>query len=487
MAEICLSLSAPSVEALGELALAHLDEVSLMELRIDALEEISREKLGALVKLLKGRNISIIWTVRRREEEGAFGGSEEERLLALQLGDELGADFIDIELRSSLVSHRGDFKAKVIFSFHDFNGCPDDLEEIVDAMGEADVAKVAVQTLGCKEVARVLALYARPSDQPLVAIAMGEFGSVSRLLPAKLGMPWTYAAPGEGSATAPGQYTLEQLQSLYAFESIDAQTRCFAVIGNPVGHSLSPEIHNAHYRNHELNACYAKIRVDEMDDLYAIADALGLEGVSVTVPHKESLVKHTVPGSYLEKVGAANTLIRGAHGWSVENTDIEAAISAIVEQLSDPQRKVRVLLLGAGGVSRALGHGMVDRGWSVTVTNRTQEKAEALAGELGGEWLHWDDRNAHGFDVVINGTSLGMTPKEDSTPMVFEGGHLGLIAFDTVYTPERTLFLDSAEAAGAKTVTGREMFYRQAALQHAHWFGGAPPWESMENLLRSLA
>ena len=76
------------------------------------------------------------------------------------------------------------------------------------------------------------------------------------------------------------------------------------MIGNPVGHSLSPEIHNAHYRNHELNACYAKIRVDEMDDLYAIADALGLEGVSVTVPHRESLVKHTVPGSYLEKVGA---------------------------------------------------------------------------------------------------------------------------------------------------------------------------------------
>jgi 3-dehydroquinate dehydratase/shikimate dehydrogenase len=174
--------------------------------------------------------------------------------------------------------------------------------------------------------------------------------------------------------------------------------------------------------------------------------------------------------------------------WDVANTDIEAALSAIQIQLAEANTAPRVLILGAGGVSRALAYGMVQKGWRVTVTNRSQGRCDQLVKEIPQlEWVHWDDRNAHGFDVVVNGTTLGMHPHEDTTPLTFEGGHAGLVVFDTVYTPEITLFLSEAKEAGANIVTGREMFYRQAALQHQHWFGHAAPWESMEAILRHLS
>jgi len=147
----------------------------------------------------------------------------------------------------------------------------------------------------------------------------------------------------------------------------------------------------------------------------------------------------------------------------------------------------RVLMLGAGGVARALAHGMHQVGWRVTICNRSTERAKKLVAELdGSEWLHWDDRSAHGYDVVINGTSMGMSPEVHLSPMEFEGSHGGLVVFDTVYTPEMTLFLKEAKEAGAMVITGREMFYRQAALQHAHWFKTDPPWEAMQAILAKL-
>jgi 3-dehydroquinate dehydratase/shikimate dehydrogenase len=236
-----------------------------------------------------------------------------------------------------------------------------------------------------------------------------------------------------------------------------------------------------------VDAVYGKVRVDDMVCFYQLADLIGLGGVSVTVPHKEAIAKLTPQGSYLSKVGAANTLVREDGKWRVENTDIAAALAAIEAQLEINQTAPRVLMLGAGGVARALTYGMVEKGWSMTVTNRSEERVDKLLEEIPTlEKLHWEDRCPHGFDVVVNGTSLGMTPNEDTTPLEFVGSHAGLVVFDTVYTPEMTLFLRMAKEVGARLGTGREMFYRQAALQHQHWFGGVTPWDSMESIVTEL-
>jgi 3-dehydroquinate dehydratase / shikimate dehydrogenase len=489
MSEICLSVSATSVADMVTKIESHHGEVGMVELRVDHLNNPNDIKLEPLVKLLKGRNIKMIWTVRWNAEKGSYKGDEDSRLKILQWGDELGVDYVDVELCSGLVPKLKLQNAKKIISFHNFESCPPQLDELVlemDALG-ADVAKIACAVSGTKELAKMLALYANRKPGSLVAIAMGEYGAVSRLLPAALGMPWTYAAPEGESGTAPGQYSVSELLELYRYPSIKNNTRRLAVIGNPVGHSLSPQIHNRHYIKENLDAVYAKIKVDDMEAFYTIADILGLDGVSVTVPHKEAIARFAPQGSYVSRIGAANTLIRHHGAWHIENSDIQAALAAITSQLDDHLKTPRVLLLGAGGVARALAFGMVDRGWHVTVCNRNILRAEALQAELPTlEILAWEDRCPHGFDVVVNGTSLGMSPNENQTPLEFEGGHVGLVVFDTVYTPEMTLLLRSAKEAGARIATGREMFYRQAALQHSYWFGGFPPSESMEDILAQL-
>jgi 3-dehydroquinate dehydratase/shikimate dehydrogenase len=429
--------------------------------------------------------------VRWNSERGSFQGSEEERLLALKLGDECGADFVDIELKSTLLAQLDLKNAKKIVSHHNFEHCPSEveMESLLSEFERArpDVTKVAFSVQNSSECLRVMELYRQIKDGQVVAIAMGEYGEPSRLFGAFLGMPWTYAAPDGFGGTAPGQYSVGELCDLYRYESMTPSTRRFAVIGNPVSHSLSPNIHNRHYISDDVSAVYGKIKVDDMPSFYRLAEMFHLEGVSVTVPHKEAIAKLAPKGSYLSKVGAANTLVRTEQQWQVENTDIAAAISAIELQLEEGQTEPKVLMLGAGGVARALSYGMMEKGWSVTVTNRSEERLKNLCEECPSlEPLHWDDRCAHGFDVVVNGTSLGMTPNEDTTPLEFEGGHAGLVVFDTVYTPEMTVFLRSAKAAGARIATGREMFFRQAALQHQHWFGGLPPWESMEAIVQEL-
>jgi len=123
----------------------------------------------------------------------------------------------------------------------------------------------------------------------------------------------------------------------------------------------------------------------------------------------------------------------------------------------------------------------------MTIANRSIEKAQSLCEQIDAEILGWNDRNAHGFDVIVNCTTLGMEPNIDSTPMEFEGSHAGLIVFDTVYTPENTLFLSLAREVGAHTISGREMFYRQAAFQHAQWFKQNPPFEQMSIIMDQLS
>lgn len=488
MTDICLSLSGSNFDEWIEQLEEDRNNYTMVELRVDLLENVNDPKLDLLTQSLNDAKIPFIWTVRYKAERGHFKGTEEERLALLERGDQLGASYVDIELQSNLHSKIELSKAKRLISFHDFDQLPDNLDELLIAMQAAkpDIIKVAFAIQSTSDLRKVLELYKTPLPCPLIAIAMGDAGEVSRLLTFKLGLPWTYASCSHAEATAPGQFTAQELTHLYRLPEAKASTPTYCVIGNPISHSLSPAIHNSHYKSETLDAIYGRIKVDDMDEFYKIADLLEIRGVSVTVPHKETLMKWCEQDKDLSTIGSANTLIRQEQDWLVKNTDIEAAIESILCFLPEGM-KPKVLMLGAGGVARALAHGMHQKDWRLTITNRTTEKSEKLSAELpGSEWIHWDDRSAHGYDVVVNGTSIGMSPNVDQSPLEFEGGHEGLIVFDTVYTPEMTLFLTQAKASGAMIITGREMFFRQAALQHAHWFNTTPPWESMQNILANL-
>jgi shikimate dehydrogenase len=227
-----------------------------------------------------------------------------------------------------------------------------------------------------------------------------------------------------------------------------------------------------------------KIHVNQIESFYQLIDIFNIKGVSATVPHKEAILKKANDEHWLHKVGAANTIIKNDDHWKIDNTDIAAAIESIESLLQVD--KPKVLILGAGGAAKGLAWGMARKGWKLTICNRSIEKAQSLCDQLNAELLAWDDRNAHGFDVVVNCTILGMQPNEDTTPLEFDGSHNGLIAFDTVYTPANTRFLKEAKEVGAFGISGREMFYRQAAIQHSLWFNTAPPFQAMSDIMDKI-
>jgi len=327
---------------------------------------------------------------------------------------------------------------------------------------------------------------------------MGDLGVWSRVLCAKYGSPFTYATFSSERQLAPGQLTFEEMRDVYHFDQINAQTEVLAVVADPVSHSLSPLIHNAALRHSGRNAVYVPMRVprDELAATLADFEWLGVRGYSVTLPHKvDALSVAKVQHGSVSRIGALNTMFRGpGGGWEGANTDCDAALESLRLALTgeatapaggeDVLSGKRVLLLGAGGVARAIACGLQEVGAVVTITNRTRVKAQELARQLGCLQVGWENRGATGCDILVNCTSVGMHPKLDETPFAAHWLTEGVTVFDTVYTPERTLLIAQARERGCRTVTGVEMFVRQAARQYRLFTGTEPPVEVMRQALR---
>ena len=323
---------------------------------------------------------------------------------------------------------------------------------------------------------------------------MGQAGLITRLLAKKLGGFATFACSDAAHATAPGQLTVRQFKELYRWDRIDAATELFGVIGSPIAHSLSPAIFNACFDAQDINAMYLPLLVEGgKEELYVFANnvvsrgggsgtggGLGFGGFSVTLPHKSharDYVKHV--GEFVEPlaetIGAANTLKIGFGGIvSGYNTDYAGAMDALTSVLGIGRHdlhSMKVAVVGAGGVARAVVAGLADVGSHITIYNRTVAKAEALAHEFSCRYAPLDQLNRMDAQVVINCTSIGMSPNVEDSPVDAEYIKGDMAVFDTVYNPLETKLLKDAEAAGAKTVNGAEMFIRQAMAQYKIFIG----------------
>jgi 3-dehydroquinate dehydratase/shikimate dehydrogenase len=315
---------------------------------------------------------------------------------------------------------------------------------------------------------------------------MSEHGQVSRLIAKKLGSLVTFASVDEENATASGQVTLEKFKQLYRWDHIDSFTELYGLIGSPVGHSLGPAIFNACFEADETNALYLpllvageKMQFDEFIENIVSRPWLGFHGFSVTLPHKAHALDYAEQkGDFLENlaanIGAVNTLKVGFGSLvSGYNTDYAGAMDALVAAMGIERHglhKVNVAVIGAGGVSRAVVAGLADVGAAVTIYNRTVAKAAALAEEFKCKYAPLDELNELEADVVINCTSIGMHPNVDATPVPAESINGSMTVFDTVYNPLETLLLKEAAAKGGCTVSGVEMFIRQAMAQHKIFF-----------------
>ncbi|MDE2505909.1 MAG: shikimate dehydrogenase [Planctomycetota bacterium] len=464
--------------------------VELVELRIDCLR---REP--DLKRIMAEKYTPIVFTVRRGVDGGMWRGQEDKRQRLLREAIVAGVDYVDLEVDIADKIRRFG-KTKRIVSYHNVNKTPEDIKDYADQCDEkdADVVKIATLAQTLSDASRVAHL-AVGSPVPMIAIAMGDVGTFTRVLGAKYGAPFTYAGFNPDRMFAPGMLQYRDLKRDYQYDLIDKDTEVYAVIGDPIEQSLSPTVHNAAFRSLGLNKVLIPILVPDGGLGRALKDLewIGIKAMSVTIPHKEKIIEFlTAKDGAVERTGSCNTVVFQPGKAIGYNTDYRAAMDVLEDALggrtgddeSSPLLDKQVLILGAGGVARSLAFGLSRRGAGVTVTNRNDERASHLAEEVGCRAINWGQRASTLSDVLINATPVGMHPNVDDTPMPPAGFRAGQIVFDSVYHPENTMFLKLASERGCTTVSGVQMFIHQAAHQFKLYTGRDAPLDVMREALK---
>jgi 3-dehydroquinate dehydratase/shikimate dehydrogenase len=460
----------------------------LLEIRLDFIDKPD------LPRLLAGPPKPVIVTNRPEREMGRFRGSEAGRIRLLQEAERFGADYIDIELDSAAQFKRLG-KAELIVSYHNFESTPPDLDSIharLVAAG-ADIAKIATFAQDITDNVVLFEFLGRVKS-PTIGVCMGECGQISRILAPKFGSFLTFAAMEAGRESAPGQIEAETLLKRYRFRKIHPGTGVYGVIANPVSHSMSPHIHNAAFEERGIDAVYVPFLVSDVTEFLAAFRRIGVSGYSITIPHKEASVRSLdhVDG-LAARIGAVNTIVNRDGRLYGYNTDLMAATTAIEDKLKklgdespQPLRGKRVVIVGAGGAGRGIAFGVKERGGLVTVANRTKSRAVRVAEEVGCRGISLRTLLKEGIDadVLINASSVGMHPKVDEAPVPREMLRPSMMVFDAVYNPIETRLLREARELGCPTVSGFEMFVRQAVAQFELWTGQPAPRDLMASVVR---
>jgi 3-dehydroquinate dehydratase/shikimate dehydrogenase len=324
---------------------------------------------------------------------------------------------------------------------------------------------------------------------------MGNQGIITRILAKKFRAFLTFASIDENAATAQGQITIQHFKKLYRWDAINPETEVFGVIGSPIAHSISPAVFNACFQDSAINAIYIPILLKGQKPQFNefmrnILDRpwLGFGGFSVTIPHKAHALDYVnAAGDFVEplaeNIGAVNTLKVGFGAiLSGYNTDYAGAMDALLAALEIDRHQmhdVSVTIVGAGGVARAVVAGLADVGAKITIYNRTVQKAKALSAEFACKYAGLDELPNMQAQVLINCTSIGMTPDIDASPVPQTCLSSNMAVFDTVYNPLKTKLLLQAEQAGAKTINGAEMFISQAIAQYKLFIGEQPKEETI--------
>jgi 3-dehydroquinate dehydratase/shikimate dehydrogenase len=482
---LCVTVTAATTAELCRNA-DQADHADLVELRLDSVRDPDPRAA------LAGRRRPVIITCRPTWEGGAFRGSEEERKRILTAALEAGADYVDVEWKagfSDLVQRGG---RRVLLSTHDFQGVPSDLSERVRAMRaqRPGILKVAVTARRLSDVLPLLTLADRSRVEGAdegVWIAMGTPGVSTRILAARFGSTFTYA----GDGVAPGQIPAARLLNDFGFRRITSETLVYGVVGSPVGHSVSPDMHNAAFRGAGLDAVYLPFEAESVDDFLHVAEALDVRGASVTLPFKvpffERLLMQADPNAVdplSRRVGAINTLKRATTGWHGRNTDVAGFLAPLRSRMA--LQGTRASVLGAGGAARAVAVALASAGTRVTVHARQAARAEEVA-EVTGSVAGTLPPPKGSWDLLVNATPVGMSPRVTETPWpnaTFDGR----VVYDLVYNPVETRFLREAASSGCLTIGGLDMLVAQAQEQAEWWTGIRPSAEVLRDAaLRALA
>jgi shikimate dehydrogenase len=312
---------------------------------------------------------------------------------------------------------------------------------------------------------------------------MGAKGVPSRILAPVWGSAALYAPRRGAPASAAGQVPIEDLLEVYGWDSVGPDTGLLGVLGSPVGHSLSPLMHNAGLRALGLNLCYLPFESSTVAEFLPLIAELRLRGLSVTLPFKEAIAPHLDRlDPVARRSGAVNTVVKVWNRLEGHNTDVAASVAPLRRWL--PLRGARVAVIGAGGAARAFLEGLRGRGARVTLFNRTAARGRDLARATGVRHLPWSRLRGFGCDLLVNTTPVGMAPGTERAPVPAAWVKASRV-YDLVYNPPETLFLRRARARGAQVRGGLDMFVAQGAAQFRLFTGREAPVVEMRHAVES--
>jgi 3-dehydroquinate dehydratase / shikimate dehydrogenase len=458
-----------------------LKETPTVELRLDWLAN-DRERHAALdwLKRSSPKHAVFIATCRRRVGGGEFTGGIAEELFWLAKAKETGCVWCDLEmetlreLRPKLLSGY-QLPPKVMLSIHDFRRTPS-FSRGLKMPGVAGLAALKVAAMAHTLPDPLRLLKQARGRRDVVVAPMGEVGLPGRILALREGSAVTYAPVA--AATAPGQVSLSDLLSLYRADELTGKTRVYGVIGDPVGHSLSPLLHNTGYVAAKKDAVYLPFLVEDLREFVKVLPEYGVKGFSVTIPHKQKIFRFLDECEALaERIGAVNTVtVRGNGKLAGSNTDYVAVLRALEGKMK--LEGSRVVLFGAGGAARAAAFALAKAGAEVLVCARREKAAKELALAVYGGVLRRTALRKEKFDALVNCTPVGMHPHAASSPLAAAELNCSLV-FDLIYRPLKTKLLRLAAARRIKTVSGVEMFLAQGVAQWELWMGSRAPDAAM--------
>ncbi len=270
------------------------------------------------------------------------------------------------------------------------------------------------------------------------------------------------------------------------------KTEVCGIIGDPIEHTMSPVIHNTAFKDKKLDYIYLAFRVREEELGKAIEGikALNVKGLNVTIPHKVAVIQYLDElDPIADKIGAVNTIVNNDGVLKGYNTDAAGFLQSLLERGIEPKGK-KVVILGAGGASRAISFILAERGSSLTILNRTWDRAKTCADRIAETFqseivaLKLDEENLAAAlskaDILVNTTSIGMSPDIDETPVNAALLKPGLVVSDIIYNPIKTRLQREAETAGATVISGLDMLVWQGALAFQKWTDLKAPVELMK-------
>ena len=489
---ICMTLTGKTLEEDLKLVKRYEKHIDLVELRVDYLDEDEQLYARRFPSMIYQ---PCILTIRRDVDGGLFTGSEFARTnlfgraLAFANPDKAkNFSFVDFEDDFHIPSIQDAamaFGVRIIRSYHNMTEPILNIRERCDIMRKTgyEIPKIAFMPRSLSDVLNLLREGEAMTQYEHILCAMGPSGFPSRVLASRTNSFLTYVSPQEvlDNTKSIGHIDPVTLNDLYHFKSINSDTTLYGITGWPLVNTSSPEIHNEGYRKKGLNALYLPIRSPIVSDALNFCENVGVKGLSVTIPHKESVLYYlNEQSTEVAQIGACNTIVRRNNGWVGFNTDAPGFRRALEEFLGPVKIKhKKVAVIGAGGAAKAIVYVLKQMGAKVCIFNRTIDNAASLAEKYGFSYCQLDKNCVERLDeystLIIQTTSVGMNGEGPSSPendpiyfYDFRGNEL---LFDIVYVPAVTPVMKRAALAGCKTCNGYKMLEYQAYEQFSLFTG----------------